>query len=351
MRVLVVDDDPITVRLVGAALTRDGYSVVSATTGEDALRQMRKYGVRLVVTDWEMPEMDGLEFCRAVRSVEQDGYVYVILLTSHVSQEDVVRGLSAGADDFVTKPFNPAELLLRVRAGRRILSLESRDVTVFAIAKLAESRDPETGAHLDRIRGYSRILAAALSGHADFREQLTPGFIRLIYLTSPLHDIGKVALPDAILLKPGKLSPAEFEIMKTHTRAGADTLSAALEQHPSAGYLRMARDIAAHHHERWDGSGYPDKLRGDRIPLAARIVAVADVYDALVSKRVYKDALAHELAVDIITEESGTHFDPRIVAMFLRVQDQISAIRSRFAHAAHGYLAVTSSAEWAIPPG
>jgi len=285
---------------------------------------------RLVISDWEMPEMDGLELCRAVRSGALASYIYMILLTGHDQTQEKVVGLAAGADDFIAKPFNPAELLARVRTGERVLSLETRDVAIFAMAKLAESRDPETGAHLDRVRGYSRVLAQHLAGVDKFRGEVNAEFIRLIYETSPLHDIGKVGIPDSVLLKPGRLSDREFEIMKTHAEIGAQTLDAAIQQFPGIKFLEMARDIALTHHERTDGTGYPRKLVGDDIPLCGRIVALADVYDALTSKRVYKNAFAHDVAKAIILKDSETQFDPLIVDAFIRAEAQFIAIRDRF---------------------
>ena len=238
---------------------------------------------RLVISDWDMPEMNGIELCRRLRADESAGYIYIILLTSHDGTQKIVEGMSAGADDFISKPFDPPELLVRVRAGERVLSLETRDVAIFALAKLAESRDPETGAHLERVRSYSQVLARQLSTHPKFARIIDEKYIHLIYLTSPLHDIGKVGIPDSVLLKPGRLSDHEFEIMKQHAALGADTLDAALQQFPEAKFLKMARDIAASHHERFDGSGYPAGLKANDIPLCGRIVALADVYDALTS--------------------------------------------------------------------
>src|SRR5207302_3584123 len=188
------------------------------------------------------------------------GYVYIILLTSKDSTAERVEGLTAGADDFVAKPFDAGELLARLGAGERVLAMETRDVAIFAMAKLAESRDPETGAHLERVRSYSRVLAQHLAGLEKFHDEITPEYARLIYLTSPLHDIGKVGIPDSVLLKPGRLSEREFAIMMEHAAMGAQTLDAALRQFPGVKFLQMARDIAATHHERFDGTGYPAKL-------------------------------------------------------------------------------------------
>jgi len=320
MQLLIVDDSRAALALLKVALEMAGYEVLTACNGLEALSILREGDCRMVVCDWEMPEMDGLEFCESVRSEDLGRYIYTILLTAREGTGNVVRGLTAGADDFVSKPYDISELTGRIRAGERMLAQETRDLVIFAMAKLAESRDPETGGHLERVRTYSWALAKDLALHGAYRAQIDAGFIRLIYLTSPLHDIGKVAIPDSVLLKPGRLSTREFEIMKTHTTHGAETLDLALERYPNARFLRMARDIAAYHHERYDGGGYPEQLAGEDIPLCARIFALADVYDALVSKRVYKAAYSHEVARGIIVEERGTHFDPAVVDAFLRCE-------------------------------
>lgn len=330
MKVLIVDDNDVSLILLGTTLTQAGYEVETARDGLHALERVRTEGFRLVVSDWEMPRMSGPDLCRAIRSDDLSGYVYLILVTSHDSPKETVEGLSAGADDFVGKPFDPSELIARVRAGERILSLETRDVAIFAMAKLAESRDPETGAHLERVRSYCRVLAKDLATVPTFQAEIDDEFVRLIYLTSPLHDIGKVGIPDCVLLKAGRLSDREFEIMKTHAAMGAQTLDAALKAFPGVKFLEMAREIAATHHERWDGSGYPEGRARRAIPLSGRIMALADVYDALTSKRVYKDAFTHEIARSMILKESGTHFDPDIVEAFVRTERQFVEIRTRY---------------------
>lgn len=330
MRILVVDDDPIALGMVKKVLVHEGHIVETATNGRQALDLLEEENIRMVITDWEMPVMDGVQLCRAVRTEYTGGYVYMVLLTSHDSAEEIIEGLSAGADDFIGKPFRPAELLARIHSGERVLSLETRDVAIFALAKLTESRDPETGAHLERVQNYSRVLAQQLATLSQYHGVLDAEYIRLIYLTSPLHDIGKVGIPDSVLLKPGRLSDREFDIMKMHAKIGEETLDAALRKFPEAKFLQMARDIAGSHHERWDGSGYPRGTSGAEIPLCGRIVALADVYDALTTKRVYKDQFSHELARSIIVEESGTHFDPDIVDAFLANEAQFLTIRARF---------------------
>lgn len=330
MQVLIVDDNDVSLEALRHALQTEGYEPIVAHHGREALRIVSDSACRLVISGWMMPEMDGLDLCRQIRHMDLPGYVYFILLTSNESPGSVVEGLSAGADDFIQKPFDPAELCVRVRGGERILSLETRDVAIFAMAKLAESRDPETGEHLERMRNYSRILASYVVTHGTDQVHVDADFTRLIYLTSPLHDIGKVGIPDTVLLKPGRLSDREFDIMKTHTTIGAETLDAAVRQYPGVAYLRFARDVALTHHERFDGSGYPQGDAGFDIPLSGRIVALADVYDALTSKRVYKPAFAHDVAHSMILEESGKHFDPAIVEAFRQSEEEFLKIRDRF---------------------
>jgi len=325
-QVLVIDDDAMARAATSHVLKKANYEVLTAADGAEALQILRNSNCRIVVTDWEMPVMDGLALCRAIRARQFRGYVYVIILSSHQGAQDTLDGLAAGADDYVTKPFNPAELIMRVKTGERIIGVETRDMAIFAMAKLAESRDAETGAHLERVRTYCRRLAEQLHQSQTFPDDIDEQFVELIYQTSPLHDIGKVAIPDCVLLKSGQLIPREYEIMMQHTLAGAATLQAALDEYPNARFLQMARDIALTHHERFDGKGYPHGLAGDDIPLCGRIVAVADVYDALTSKRVYKDAYGHDVARSIIVKDSGAHFDPRVVEAFLACEDAFAAM-------------------------
>ena len=333
MRVLVVDDDEITLELLKYTLEQSGYEVHCARDGREAVAMLRTGRFRLVISDWEMPELSGLELCRHVRSRHFGEYVYIILVTARHTTADIVEGLEAGADDFITKPFQPTELCVRVRVGERLLALETRNVTIFALAKLADSRDPETGAHLERIREYSRIIAQQLSEEGQYRNEVDGEYVDAIYLTSPLHDIGKVGIPDAVLRKPGPLSEREYEIMKRHTIIGAETLGAALRHYPEARILRMAHDIALTHHERYDGSGYPRGLAADQIPLCGRIVALADVYDALTTDRIYKPAYPHEIARSMIVEASGVHFDPDVVDAFLASEALFIAVQQNFAEA------------------
>ncbi|MDR0870009.1 MAG: response regulator [Planctomycetaceae bacterium] len=334
MQVLIVDDSKLALMALKGLLTNAGYDVITADNGRDALNILKENSIRVVISDWEMPVMNGIELCRAVRNEIFTGYIYFLLLTGHNTIEEMVEGLQAGADDFVAKPYKAEEVLARLRAGERILSMETRDVAIFALAKLAESRDSDTGAHLERTQHYCRVLAQQLTTVEKFRNQIDPEFIRLVFQTAPLHDIGKVGIPDAILLKPGRLDPAEFEVMKQHPTIAEKTLSECLDRFPGTVFLQIARDIAGAHHEKWDGTGYPRGLKGDDIPLCGRIMAVADVYDALLTKRVYKPAFSHEEAKNIIVEGRGKHFDPDCVGAFLAREEQFINICEKFAEKA-----------------
>jgi len=330
MKVLIVDDDEIALEMLEESLREAGHEVEAVTGGREALALLDREPIQMVITDWTMPYMSGIELCRIIRERRSGSYVYVIMLTAHDDPEAVVEGLSVGADDFITKPYNPAELHLRVRAGERVLAIETRDIAIFAMAKLAESRDPETGSHLERIQHYCLVLAEWLAKHGSPEYRMDADYRRTIYLTSPLHDIGKIGIPDSILLKPSNFNDREFEVMKRHTTLGAETLRAAADRYPDATFLNRAEEIARTHHERFDGSGYPEGLRGHEIPLSGRIVALADVYDALASKRVYKEAFSHELAKSIIKEEAGRQFDPEIVTAFLGSEDAFLQITKYF---------------------
>ena len=331
MRILIVDDDPVVLTLLEHTIQSLGHEVTTARDGCEALKLIRSGSYRMVVCDWEMPEMDGLELCRRIREGFCGNYIYIILLTVRCGAQNIIDGLNAGADEFISKPFDPQELAVRIRTGERILSLDSRDVTIFALAQLAESRDQETGAHVDRVRDYCRVIAEHLSRQEKFRNVVDGNFIELIYTTSPLHDIGKVGIPDEILLKAGALTPAEFNIMKQHAVTGSMTLDSAIYEYPEAKYLCMARDIARSHHERYDGAGYPDGLASDAIPLSGRIVALADVYDALTTKHVYRPAFTHEKAHQIICEGKGTQFDPDVVDAYLANVDRFVEIHNQYA--------------------
>ncbi|HBJ38713.1 MAG TPA: two-component system response regulator [Planctomycetaceae bacterium] len=334
MDVLVVDDELVSRHIAAQTLEAAGYNVRRAVNGREALDILLGSSIELVICDWNMPEMDGLEVCRHLRSGTIERYIYMILLTGNDRPEDIIMGLQAGADEFLVKPFNPVELVLRVNIGRRIIEQESRAITVFALARLAESRDFETGGHLKRVSQYCRVLAEYLRFSNAFDGQLDADFVRMVAETSPLHDIGKVAIPDFILRKPGPLTVDEFAVMKTHTVQGAGALAETAAEFPNASFLQMAQEIALYHHEKFDGSGYPFGLAGEDIPLAARIVALADAYDAITSKRSYKEAIDPDRARSLIVSDSGAHFDPRVVNAFLAMEDEFRVIHESFPPAA-----------------
>lgn len=347
MRVLVVDDDELSRDIMTHTLETHGYEVFTASNGREALEILARGDCRLLITDWVMPEVNGTTLCRAIRDGEFSSYIYIIMVSVRNRRQDVIDGLSAGADDFLIKPIDPQELRVRVRAGERILALETRDLTIFALAKMAEARDPDTGHHLERVRRFSRLLAEKLAEQPKYRDEIDSEFVRQIYLTSPLHDIGKVAVRDEILLKPGRLTEEEFEVMKTHTSRGAEALDSALTACPDTAFLTMAREVAVHHHERYDGEGYPEGLAGERIPLAARIVALADAYDTITSRRVYKEAGDFASARRKIIAGRGTQFDPDVVDAFVSVETQFVGIRNRFPDAGCDEPGANESAELA----
>ncbi len=334
--VLAVDDLDVNLRLLTDFLSPKGFNVVTATNGPDALQAVARAAPDAIILDLVMPGMSGIDVCRILKSNPNTHHIPIIMLTAMAERESNLAAIEAGAEDFVSKPFDPALLEARVRSAIRSKTLQdqvmdyrcqlenekglleqkvaertaqvrrTRQVTVFSLAKLAESRDPETGDHLERVRCYARDLAQYLLDTLGYRSpDLNEEYPKRIFDSSPLHDIGKVGIPDRILLKPGKLSPEEFAIMKTHTLIGGDTLRAADIEAGTNSFLTMGRDIAYSHHEKWDGSGYPLGIAGEEIPLASRIVAVADVYDALSSKRPYKEPFTHERSMKIIIEGRG----------------------------------------------
>jgi putative two-component system response regulator len=274
-----------------------------------------------------MPVMDGYGLIQHIRK-EQSRYVYMIVLTSNEGKKSVVKALNYGADDFLTKPALNEELQLRIQSGIRLLRLESHDELILSMAKLAEYRSEETGYHLERVQRYSWLLAKDIAENCP-KFEMSMSFAEEISQVTPLHDIGKVATPDHILHKPGKLTESEFEVMKDHAAIGGKML---LDIHAKTGshYLKTASDVAMYHHEKYNGRGYPEGLKGDEIPVSARIMALADIYDAMTSKRCYKDEFSHEKVKTIIVEERGKHLDPDVVDSFLRLETQWLAIKAQF---------------------
>ena len=353
--ILVVDDTPDNLALV-SALLKDIYHVKVAVSGEKALRIAT--GAKppdLILLDIMMPHMDGYEVCKRLKANPVTADIPVIFVTARADEEDERIGLELGAVDYITKPISPAILLARVKAQLALkstadflrdknefleLQVERRtrevsaiqDVTILAMASLAETRDSDTGNHILRTQHYVKALALQLRQHPRFRAFLTESYIALLFKSAPLHDIGKVGIPDRILLKPGRLTPEEFEVMKTHTTLGCEAIMHAERAlGTQVEFLTLAKEIAYSHQEKWDGSGYPQGLAGDAIPLSARLMALADVYDALIARRVYKAPMTHEQAVEIIRAGRGSHFDPDITDAFLVILDTFQAIAQRFA--------------------
>ncbi len=352
--VLVVDDTPDNLMLM-SGLLKDLYKVKLAKDGQRALQIAEsETPPDLVLLDVMMPGTDGYEVCRRLKASSRTREIPVIFLTALSETEDEALGLSLGAVDYITKPISAPVVLARVKTHLRLkasadflrdkniyLEQEVRrrtrqvemiqDVTITAMASLAETRDNETGNHIRRTQTYVKLLAERLRTHPRFADKLDDKSIQLLHKSAPLHDIGKVGIPDRILLKPGRLTIEEFEIMKTHTTLGRDAIEHAEKQiGAEVPFLAIAKEIAYSHQEKWDGSGYPESLAGDAIPMSARLMALADVYDALISWRVYKEPFSHETAVGMITEGRGKHFDPDMVDAFLELEQEFKRVAAMF---------------------
>ena len=354
--VLIVDDEPAVRALVASQLEFLGLKARHTGDHEKALSDVTgDHPPSLVMLDIEMPRISGMELLRQIKKIDQD--VQVVMVSGLQDLGTVRECLRAGAYDYLAKPFELEDLsntTERALERRRLIrqnreyqrDLErmveeqtqeirrTRDIALMTLAKLAESRDSETGLHLERMQEYSRLLANNMR-NGPYADQVDDEFVEWVFKSSPLHDIGKVGIPDAILRKPGPLTPEELETMRAHTTIGGDTLRSVLERFRGQSFLSMAMEIAYSHHERWDGGGYPAGLSEQEIPLAARIVAVADAYDAITSPRPYKGAISHEEAVRRIRVDRGEHFDPVLVDTFLACADRFDRVRQKMmdAHA------------------
>jgi putative two-component system response regulator len=353
--ILVVDDVAENLFLM-FGLLKSAYSVRGANSGDQALKLLHGEALPdLMLVDVMMPGMSGYDLCRALKANPATRDIPVIFVTAMSEIEDERRGLEAGAVDYITKPVNPYIALARIKTHlenkaakdwlknqnaylaeqvalrtREVTTIQ--DVTILAMASLAETRDNDTGNHIRRTQHYVRALATRLRHHPRFAAYLSTAQIDILFKSAPLHDIGKVGIPDRILLKPGKLDPDEFEIMKTHTTLGKQAIEQAekgIDQ--SIEFLSCAKEIALSHQEKWDGSGYPEGLAGDCIPVSARLMALADVYDALICRRVYKPSFPHAKAVAIILQGRGSHFDPDMVDAFASIEGEFRSIAERFA--------------------
>jgi len=349
--IMVVDDTQENLVLLSRILQPEGYKVMTLPDGKMAMDAIRAKLPDLVLLDIMMPGLDGFAVCSLLKADPLTASIPVIFISALSEPLDKVKAFATGAVDYITKPFNLMEVKARVsvhldlrflqkelenynarlemKVRNQVEEISSGQLALItAMTKLAEARDDATGKHIERTQGLCRLLAERLKMKPEFEERMGAGFVGDIYNASPLHDIGKVAIKDAILLKAGALLPEEFEIMKTHTTIGKLYLGKALAKSPGNKYLKMGMEIAGSHHEKWDGSGYPEGLSGETIPLSARIMALVDVYDALRSKRVYKEAFPEEMTVGMIREGRGGHFDPSVVDAFLEIRGEFDRLRS-----------------------
>ena len=338
---LIVDDTPANIDILVETLG-ETYEICVATDGKGAMEALDEILPDLILLDIMMPDISGYDVCKQLKSSSKTKDIPIIFLTALNDAPNEEKGLRLGAVDYIVKPFNPALVQARVKNNlllkkhndniqnlvkERTKQLElTQEITMECMGTLAEYRDPETGGHIKRTKNYVRVLAKKLQEIPKFVPFLTNETIELLFQSAPLHDIGKVGIPDHILLKPGKLTDEEFEIMKQHTVYGRDVIRQSEKRLGSHSFLYFAREIAGSHQEKWNGSGYPDGLSGEEIPISGRIMAIADVYDALISKRVYKPPFKHSKAVKIIKEGCNTHFDPDMVNAFLKITEQFREI-------------------------
>jgi len=333
-RILVVDDDLAVLKQISSYLA-DAYEVLLAKSGNLALQVCVREKPDLILLDIEMTDIDSFDIMSQLKRNPYLDRIPVIFLASHHSAEIEIHALEAGARDFIVKPVEKSILLHRIELHLRFISYQVQteqtvmtlsDSIAVSFAEMIECRDEDTGGHVIRTSKYVEVLGKELINQSLFPDELNPVELQMMVRAAPLHDIGKIAISDRILLKAGQLDDTEFSMMKRHAEIGATILKRMYQRMPTQHYLRYASLIASSHHERYDGKGYPQGLAGDLIPLCGRIMAVADVYDALLENRVYRNSLGHIQASNIIFDNAGTHFDPRIVEIFRKTQEQITEI-------------------------
>ena len=347
--IMIVDDTPENLHLLSNLLRKADYRVSAFPLGTLALRAASQNQPDLILLDITMPGLDGYEVCVQLKADQTLRDIPIIFISALDDTLDKTKAFQVGGVDYITKPFQVEEVYARVKTHlllrRSQQQLEAANVCleqqvaeqleeinrsqramIFALAKLSHMRDDDTGLHLERVQDLCRVLAEKLAVDSTYAQQITPNFIETIYQASPLHDVGKVGISDEIMLKPGKLTVEEFEIMKTHASLGATTLEFVYAKYPHNDFVGMGIDIAKHHHERWDGRGYPCGLAGEEIPLSARIMALVDVYEALRAKRPYKEPFSHQKAKQIIMDSCGTNFDPQVVQAFCAIDSEFDKI-------------------------
>lgn len=369
--ILAVDDTPDNLLLI-SGLLKEEYHVRVANGGDRAIKIAQSDNPPdLILLDIMMPDIDGYEVCRILKADEKTSHIPIIFLTAKTEVEDETHGLEMGAVDYITKPISPPIVLARVKTHLALKRMQDflrdknaylesevkkrteevvaiQDVTIHAMASMAETRDNETGNHIRRTQHYVKLLAEKLRSHPRFIKFLDDDkTIEMLFKSAPLHDIGKVGIPDAILLKPDRLTKEEFEVMKSHTTLGRDAIVHAEKNLGiEVPFLQYAKEIAYSHQEKWDGSGYPQGLAGDEIPISARLMAVADVYDALISRRVYKLPMPHDEAVKIMLEGKGQHFDPDVIDAFMECEAEFKAVGEKYSDSEADVLKKTLSKEW-----
>ncbi len=352
--ILIVDDIPENLDVLSGMLEKNGFKIRPVTNGKAALKAMRIYPPDIILLDVNMPDMNGYDVCEQLKADDKLKDIPVIFISALSETIDKVRAFAVGGVDYITKPFQYEEVLSRIITQLKLYQMQSelkkyninlkelvkeqvkeisdsQMATIYALAKLSQSRDDQTGTHLERVKQFCRLLTIYLGKLPKYSRIINNDYVDIISNASALHDIGKVGIPDNILLKPGKLTTDEFEIMKKHTIIGAETLKLAKLSYPKNKFINYGIEIARNHHERWDGTGYPDGLSGDGIPLPAKIMSIADVYDALKSKRPYKEPLTHEESCKIIYNGSNTFFDPDIVNSFRNINKDIKTAMETFA--------------------
>lgn len=350
--IMIVDDTEMNIDILVEALQED-YELIIAINGAEAIELLGEQKPDLILLDIMMPGLDGYEVLKIIKKRPDLEHIPVILLSAITDSEAKTKGFSLGAVDYITKPFEIVEVKARVRAQLKIeearLFLENQNfileekvkertrqlertnsAAIYCLAAVAETRDPETGQHIKRTQEYIKELALELSHNEEYKDILTQEYIELLYQSAPLHDIGKVGVRDSILLKPGPLSEEEFAEMKKHTIYGGESLMVGIKELGEDSFLTLAKEIALTHHEKWDGTGYPLGLSKTKIPISGRLMALSDVYDALISKRVYKTAFTHNQAKRIILEGRGTHFDPDVVDAFIRREENFMQIMEKY---------------------
>lgn len=344
--ILIVDNTASNLVILTEIIKKAGYLPRPVTSAKQAIHAIQMNLPQLILLNISMPGIDGFEFCEILKKEEWAREIPVIFISSFDSPEQRQQGFEMGAVDFIKEPFVEAEVISRIHTHLRLFKVEreleeekkqfykktkkrirlfqeEQRRMIYALAQLSESRDDAIGDHLENVGRDCRILAQGLQADNMFQKEITQDFTTKIELAAPLHDIGKIKIPDRILLKPGKLTYEEMEIMKTHTELGAKSLMEIYSSSGQSELITMAIDIVYYHHEKWDGTGYPLGLKGTEIPLAARIMAIVDVYDTLTGERCYKEAFSHEDSVNIINENAGSSFDPDIVKVFNKIQNQL----------------------------